>query len=203
MLPDDRVLVTYMPHPADFALLQKEGWYRIPQRSAPKGLHAEYYAFYFGQSFGDQKWAIHYYAPRLGHELVTRQMLFPNEPDHPRANEAYYKTQLGPLVKLERPIVSLRWRRVVFIHTTGDRFLQATEINDLFVEGGEFVDRLYAALRERGLAVERDYRLKEGGQTYRVPLVVFQANGRYPIFHPPTNEQALNDLLTQIEKNGR
>lgn len=149
MVPDDRVLVVYMPEPADFDILRNEGWYRIPQRHAPKGLYAEYYAFYFGRKFGAQKWAIHYFAERLGHELVTRRMLFPDQPDHPRADEVYYQVQLGPLQKLERPIISLRWRRITFIHTTGDRFQDAVEMNDLVVEGEPYVDRAFTALREQ------------------------------------------------------
>ncbi|MCA9978253.1 MAG: hypothetical protein KC413_20980, partial [Anaerolineales bacterium] len=147
MYPEDRVLVAYVPRPEDFALVQSEGWYRIPQQFAPKGLYAEYFAFYFGRHFGADKWAIHYFAPNLGHELVTRLALFPDEPDHPRAQDWYYKVQLGPLQRLERPILSLRWRRVTFIHSTWDRFTNAIEINDLFVDGDEFVDRLYAALK--------------------------------------------------------
>ncbi|MCA9977622.1 MAG: hypothetical protein KC413_17805, partial [Anaerolineales bacterium] len=91
MYPEDRVLVAYVPDPADFAILQQEGWYRIPQQHAPKGLYAEYLAFYFGRRFGLEKWTISYYAPRLGHELVTRTALFPDEPDHPRAQALYYK----------------------------------------------------------------------------------------------------------------
>lgn len=172
MYPEDRVLVAYVPEPADFEIIKNEGWYRIPQKRAPKGLHAEYFAFYFGQKFGPEKWAIHTYAPRLGHELTTRADLFPDEADHPRAADLYYRIQLGTVRRLERPIVSLRWRRVTFLHTTWDRFQDAKEINDLFVEGGEYVDRLYATLKERGLRPERDYLVKERGDGYRVPLAV-------------------------------
>jgi len=148
MYPEDRVLVAYMPSPEDFVFARRDGWYRIPQRHAPKGLHAEYLAFYFGRRFGREKWAIHYYARRLGHELVTRRTLLPAEPDHPRADEPYYKVQLGPLQKLERPITSLRWRRITFIHTTWDRFSQAKEIRDLLIDGDPFVNRQFATLRE-------------------------------------------------------
>jgi hypothetical protein len=178
MYPEDRVLVAYVPRPADFRRIRKEGWYRIPQKHAPKGLYAEYFAFYFGRRFGAQKWAIHYYAPRLGHELMTRRMLLPDQPNHPRADDFYYKVQLGPLQELARPIVSLRWRRITFLHTTWDRFQDATEINDLFVEGDQYVDRLYAALKEEGLRSERNYEVREKGETYRVPLTVLCENGR-------------------------
>jgi hypothetical protein len=156
MYPEDRVLVAYVPTPADFSIVEREGWYRIPMTAAPKGLFAEYFAFYFGRAFGAQKWAVHTYAQRLGHELMTRRDLVPAEPDHPRAAAFYYKVQLGPLQYLERPIISLHWRRVTFIHTTWDRFQTASELNDLFVDGDAFVDRQFAILKERDADLEQE-----------------------------------------------
>ena len=172
MYPEDRVLVAVMTSPRDFAFARDQRWYRIPQKRAPKGVHAEYLAFYFNRAFGEQKWAIHHYGRKLGHELVRRRDLLPDEPDHPRADELYYKIQLGPLLQLDRSIVSLRWRRISFIHTTWDRFMDATEINDLFLEGEAYVDRLYYALREAGILPEREYRIMEGGVLYQADLAI-------------------------------
>ena len=202
MYPEDRVLVAYVPRPADFALVQTEGWYRIPQRYAPKGLHAEYFAFYFGRHFGPEKWAIHYYARQTGHELVTRLSLFPDEPEHPRAHDLYYKVQLGPLQRRPQPIVSLRWRRITFIHTTWDRFQDAAEINDLFIDGEGYVDRLYAALKERGIQAERHYRVREPDQVYRVPLTILCRHGRIDITQAelPQTDLELVALVDQIER---
>jgi hypothetical protein len=115
---------------------------------------------------------VHYYARRLGHELVTRRDLLPDEPRHPRAGEPYYKLQLGSLRRRRPPIVSLRWRRISFIHTTWDRFQAAEEINDLCAEGDEFVDRLYHALRESDLVPERRYPVREAGTEYVVDLAL-------------------------------
>jgi hypothetical protein len=202
MYPEDRVLVAYMSDPADFAIAQEEGWYRVPQRHAPKGIYAEYFAFYFGRRFGSEKWAVHYYARRLGHELMPRRLLFPDQLDHPRANDPYYKVQLAPLQRLERPIISLRWRRITFLHTTWDRFQDATEINDLFLDGGDYVNRVVAALKERGIQVERDYRLEECGDTYQVNLVVCGRQGRIqlgPIQFPATDRDVAI-LADVIEK---
>jgi hypothetical protein len=148
MYPEDRVLVVYVPTPEDFKQIQQAGWYRIPQRHAPKGLYAEYFAFYFGQAFGAKKWAIHHYAKKVGHELVRRSELLPHQPEHPRAAELYYKVQLDTLMTLKRPITSIRWRRLTFLHTTWDRFQDAVEINDLLIEGGNYVDRQFATLKE-------------------------------------------------------
>jgi hypothetical protein len=172
MHPEDRVLVAVVGRRKDFEIARDRGWYRIPERRAPRGVFFEYVAFYFTAAFVEQKWAVHYYARCLGYELVTRRDLLPDEPDHLRADTAYYKLQLGPLQKREPPIVSRRWRRVTFIHTTWDRFQAAEEINDLFVEGGEFVDRVYHALREADLAPERQYPLREANVEYIADLAV-------------------------------
>ncbi len=165
MYPEDRVLIAPLPDPADFALLVKHGWYRIPQRHMPKGMYAEYFAFYFNGRFHDQKWAIHYYAPRLGHELTTRRALLPDQPDHPRADDLYYKVQLGELRPLSTPIVSLHWRRITFIHTTWDRFQDAAEINDLYLDGEGYVNRQFAALKE-GVHPANLYTIKENRSPY-------------------------------------
>jgi len=172
MHPDDRVLVAVMSRPKDLDIARDQGWYRLPEDRATRGAAFEYIAFYFTAAFGDQAWAVHYYACRVGHELVTRRELLPDEPDHPRADERYLKLQLGPLQRREPPIVSLRWRRISFIHTTWDRFQAAGEINDLFAEGDEFVDRLYHALREAGLSPERCYPVREAGIDYVADLAV-------------------------------
>jgi hypothetical protein len=147
-------------------------WYRVPEKKAPRGAFLEYIAFYFTAAFGEEAYTVHYYARRLGHELVTRRELLPDEADHPRADERYYKLQLGHLQRREPPIISQRWRRITFIHTTWDRFEVATEINDLFVEGGEFVDRLYHALRVAGLSPERARPVREANVEYVASLAV-------------------------------
>ena len=148
MFPDDRVLVAYVPTPADFSLIQGQGWYRIPYAMAPKGLYAEWVAFYFGAAFGRHKWSVQAYAPRLGHELVQRKDLLPDQLDHPRAEDWYFRLQVGPVEFLERPIISLQWRRITFLHTTGDRFQDAVELNDLFLDGEGYVDRAFTVLKD-------------------------------------------------------
>jgi hypothetical protein len=202
MYPEDRVLVAYVPRKSDFEIVKSEQWYRIPEKHAPKGIHAEYLAFYFGRNFGQQKWAIHYYASRRGLELVRRIDLFPEQWDHPRAQEPYYKIILGPLQRLEEPILSLRWRRITFMHTTWDRFQDAREINDLFIVGDKYVDRLYAALKERGIQPERRYRVEEPGASYEVELAVFTRDGRIDIRGKklPNSDDEVSVLADQIER---
>jgi len=170
MHPEDRVLVAVMNSRRDFERVRDQGWYRIPvQHAPPSTAEADYVAFYFTRSFGEERWAIHWYAPVRGHEMARRRELLPAEPDHPRADHAYFKLQLGPLERLEPPIVSLRWRRVTFIETTWDRFQMAQEINELYTSGA---DGLFVTLKEMGLAAEREYPLREAGVEYVVDLAI-------------------------------
>ncbi|MGD8966245.1 MAG: hypothetical protein PVI07_01940 [Anaerolineae bacterium] len=168
--PSDRVLVAIMNSRRDFAIARDEGWYRIPKKRAPASTtEAVVLAFYFTKAFGDQKWSIPCYAPVEGHELVRRRDLFPQQCDHPRADEAYYKLQLGPLMELEEPIPSLRWRRVTFIESTWDRFVAAEEINDLYASGA---DGLYVTLKEEDLHPEREFLLRDEGVEYVVDMAI-------------------------------
>jgi hypothetical protein len=173
MYPEDRVLVGVMPEPRDLDIARERHWYRIPIKQAPNGIGAEYVAFYFTSKYSEElRWGIHFFARRTGDELSRRVDLFPEEPDHPRANESYYRIQLGDLVQKVPPIVSRRWRRITFIRTTWDRFLAAGEINDLFSSDSIFVDRAYHALRDRGIHVERAVEIKEQQKTYLVDLLI-------------------------------
>ncbi len=128
---DARILVCLINDPRDLEIARWDHWYRIPVKRAPPDFLADYMAFYLTADFGDEKWAIHEYASVRGHELVRRADLFPDQSNHPRANDLYYKMQLGPLERLPRPILSLKWRRITFIQTTGDRFMHALEIGEL------------------------------------------------------------------------
>jgi hypothetical protein len=167
---EERVLVAVLNNRRDFDIARREAWYRIPARHAPPSTtEAAVLAFYFTRAFGEEKWAIHWYARILGHELVRRRDLLPAEADHPRADEPYLKLQIGPLQRLEPPIYSLRWRRIVFIETTWDRFVAAREINDLYASAA---DGLFVTLKEAGLHPEREFEIREGGTRYIVDMAI-------------------------------
>ena len=166
----DRVLVAIMNNPRDFEIARDEGWYRVPARRAPQSTtEVAALAFYFTKAFDNEKWSIRWYGAVRGHELARRRDLFPDEPDHPRADEAYYKLPLGPLIELELPIYSLRWRRITFIETSWDRFSAAEEINDLYASGA---DGLFVTLKEEGFWPEREFEIRESGAAYTVDLAI-------------------------------
>jgi len=150
-LPPDSalILVGVMTQPRDLEIARLFGWYRIPLRFAPKVVNVDYLAFYHTAAFGeDLRWQIRYFAEVSGHELTTRAELLRDQPDHPRANEEYYKIQIGPLHALANPIRSENWRRITFLYTTGALFNRAMTGNDLVVRSEER-DVLWRTLRER------------------------------------------------------
>jgi len=142
------VLVCLLPTPRDFEIARLLGWYRIPFRSAPKVVAVDALAFYQTGAFGEQGGRIEYMAPVRGHELTTRLELLRDEPDHPHANEEYFKLQLGPLERLPRPILADKWKRLTFLYTTGEYLLKASTLNDLVVQSDER-QLLWQSLRER------------------------------------------------------
>ncbi len=166
----DCVLVGVMNNPREFAIARDRGWYRIPERHAPDcTTDAAVLAFYFTTAFDDDRWAIHWYTEIRGYELVLRRELFPDAMDHPRADQRYYKIQIGPLIRREPAVPSLRWRRINFLKSTWDRFSAAEEINDLFISGE---DGLFVTLRESGFFPEVDYFIREEQQEYTVDLAI-------------------------------
>jgi len=149
MSPSALILVAIIPAPEDLQVARVLGWYRIPIRTAPRILNVDYLAFYQPASFADRKWRVEYLAPVLGHELATRIELLKEENDHPRADEEYFKIQLGPIQQLPHPIIAGEWKRFTFLYTTGEYFQRAKELTELTVRPRER-RRLWKALRERG-----------------------------------------------------
>lgn len=152
--PTSLILVAVINNPRDLEIARLLGWYRIPLRSAPKVIAVDYLAFYQTAAFGTEKWRIQYLASVNGHELTTRLELIQDEPEHPHAQHEYYKVQIGPLIRLENPILADQWRRITFFYTTGDHLLKAHSMHDLIVESEER-QFLWQALRERANQTQR------------------------------------------------
>lgn len=166
MLPSSSslVLVVLLNNARDLEIARLLGWYRIPLRSAPKVIAVDYLAFYQTAAFADEKWRIQWVAAVRGHELTTRAELLRDEADHPRANQEYFKVQIGPLVALPKPILAGNWRRITFLYTTGEYLMQAETINDLVVESEER-QVLWQALRERNSQAQ-EYTGKGGANQF-------------------------------------
>ncbi|WP_119072556.1 hypothetical protein [Aggregatilinea lenta] len=155
MYPEDRVLVGVIKRKRDLDLLQQQHWYRVPQGRAPKGIYAEYVAFFLSRAFKDLNGGIHYYARRTGVELARRRDLLPDEASHPRADAVYYKLQLAEIRRKDPPVLNEKSRAISFVYTTWDRFSAARVIDDLYSEADFYVDRVYHALERRGVRSEQ------------------------------------------------
>jgi hypothetical protein len=183
---DAPVLVAVINDPDDLLRAQRERWYRIPLAHAPPRMGADFLAFYQTAAFPpDERWAVQWAAAVRRFRLATRRELIPEQPDHPRANERYYRVDLGPLWPLPRPIPSRRLRRITFISTTVGRLLAAEEINDLWVQTPAR-ERLWRAFKQAGLAdaVEREYPLLDAGfssETFNADFAVFGADERLAV----------------------
>lgn len=146
------VLVAVMPSPKDMEIARLLGWYRIPLRLAPKLIDVDYILFYqTGKFTAGHQSVVETFAEVKGHELTTRSELIRDEPDHPRANEEYYKVELGPLYSLQTPIKTEKWKRISFFYTLGYLVNQAKIINDLVVRTDDR-EILWNTIREKSLS---------------------------------------------------
>lgn len=157
LLGRERVLVVVVPSACDWARVCTEHWYRIPLARAPRHIAADYLAFYHPQCLAATRWTVPCYAPVRGYQVLPRCALLPQEADHPRAEQLYYRIEVGALIALPQPIPSPRLRRITFIETTLERLLQAREVNDLWLHqspglGRQRALRLGEAMPARGYA---------------------------------------------------
>lgn len=169
------VLVAVLNNAQDLRRAAEEGWYRIPQRHAPRRIGADYLAFYLTANCGAPEAAhtVTYFAPVRRYQLLTRRDLLPEEGDHPRAGDYYYRIEIGALQCLDRPVPAASFRRVTFIHTTLDRLLGAADVVDLFRQNDPF-EQLWGALREHRL-----HPLKNRVVGERVIDIALRARGGY------------------------
>jgi very-short-patch-repair endonuclease len=177
----DRVLVALMPSQLDFAIARDHHWYRIPVAKAQKWIRERWpphwLAFYLPKKFGLEAYSVRYYARVLGIREVARWELLPAGPRDQKAMGRYYQVMLGPLQQLEEPIVSRRLRRITFITTTWDRFISATEINDLYHDS-PLEDALWTQLKLAQVEAERQEHLTIAGQHYLLDFAIYCMSGR-------------------------
>ena len=166
--PDTPVLVAVLNNLADWARVQTEHWYRIPLNRAPRHMAAEIVAWYQTKAFGDEGAQIRWYAPIIRCRLATRRELLPNEPEHPRADERYWRLDVGDLQALPRPIPASRFRRVTFIPTRWERLLQARDVTELWL-GDTALAELCQTLEAEGFSIAKR-QLRDDEPNYSNPL---------------------------------
>ncbi len=191
MYPEDRVLVGVINRKRDFEKARDEHWYRVPQGRAPKGIHAEYVAFFLSRAFKAQNGGIHYYARRTGIELARRRDLLPEETQHPRADHWYHKLQFEALLPKDPPILNPTRRSVGFIYTTWDRFVQARRLADLYSQADAYVDRVFHALQQSGIRSERIWEAERASEDGGAQLRVVCQDGIVIASTAPVQDQVI------------
>jgi very-short-patch-repair endonuclease len=181
---DKQVLVAILNDPRDLAIARDQHWYRIPVARVEKWLRRRWpphwLAFYQTKVFGQEAFGIHYYAQVLEVREVFRWQLFPSHPRDQDSLKRYCQLIVGPLQRLSRPVLSRRWRRIVFIQTTWDKLLNASEINDLYDES-PLEDRLWAELKRIGLNAERQDFVTANGHDYALDFAFYCAQGKLDV----------------------
>jgi hypothetical protein len=215
-LPTDRVLVGVINKKQDLDFLLNQHWYRLPQAQMPNGLYTEYVAFFLSgnaaKKLGES--AVYYYAALTGVELVYRKDLLSDKPE--KANERYYKAQFRQIQGKNPPVLNPKKRRFAFIYTTWDRFVNARELADLYSKNDYYVDRIYHALRDKSIRIERywDAQRKETGYGAAVRIICENGvltgytdashddkNGVYLDSQQP-EDKILADIRAQISRMG-
>src|SRR3954469_23372809 len=152
------VLIAVLNNRLDSELAHTQHWYRIPIASQLKwikhGWPPKWIAFYQTKTFGQEGYAIHYYARVVDIQKKYRWELFAGHPSGERAQRLYHQMLFEPLQRLARPIPSLRQRRITFIETTWDKLTLAEEINDLY-DDSPLENRLWTELKRLKIRAER------------------------------------------------
>jgi len=180
----DRVLIAIMNNPLDFEIARNRHWYRIPTTSVDKWLKdrwpPQWLAFYQTKVFGQEAYAVNYYAQVIGVRQVYRWQLFPGQPRDRKSERRYYQLVLQPLQRLPEPIVSRRWRRIVFIPTTWHKFINATEINDLY-DSSPLEDQLWQEFKRLQIRAERQELITVKTENYFLDFAIYCAMGKIDV----------------------
>ncbi len=179
------VLIAILNNLLDFAILREQGWYRIPVGSVEKWLKdrwpPQWLAFYQTKAFGEEAHAVRYFARVRRIQKAQRWQLFPDEPrNDARSGRSYYQVFVEPLQRLNKPIYSRRWRRIVFIPTTWQKFCEAAEINDLYAESS-LEDRLWEAFKQRQIPAERQEFVVARGNDYALDFAIYCNQGKIDV----------------------
>ena len=180
------VLVAILNDKLDFAILREKLWYRIPVSSVKKWLiekwPPKWLAFYQTNALDipAEKHAINYFAEVVKIRRILRSQLFPDQPLDAKSNKYYYQIFVKSLRKLPKPIYSRKFRRIVFIPTTWEKFISAIEINDLYDESS-LEDRLWAEFKNHGIPAERQEFMVAKGHDYALDFAIYCAKGNIDV----------------------
>jgi len=178
------MLVGIVANISDYEIVQNQHWYRIPidkaERLTKKRWPPKWIAFYYTNAIKDFPQMIIHYAKVSSVKEATRQELFPEETDNYKSKRKYYKISFKKVGALPKPILSRRWRRIIFIQTTYKKFLNAVEVNDLF-DGSRLEDKLWAEFKINRVSAERQEVVRVDEKFYFLDFAIHCKKGKLDI----------------------
>lgn len=184
MAKSEELLVGIVTNQSDFEIIHNQHWYRIPtdkaERLTKKRWPPKWIAFYYTNAIKEFPQMIIYYAKVSNIEVATRRQLFPEEKENYKSKRSYCKISFKKVESLPKPILSRRWRRIVFIQTTYKKFINAVEVNDLF-DGSRLEDRLWAEFKRNGISAERQEVVKVDEKFYFLDFAIHCKKGKLDI----------------------
>jgi len=197
------VLVGVLKTARDKEILLEEKWYRIPLEHAPRR-KPKFLAFYQGASFKDSGERIELYGRIKYWRIKKRNIILPEEKNHPRANKLYLQFFLSRVSKLRKPVLNRGRVRISFGFTTLSKLRRCRNIRGLF-DITPMDDMLAAMLTKSKIPFRREFVVKrKNGKIYRLDFAV-------PQKHNPVNiecdgyrwhsqkQQRINDKLRDKE----
>ena len=174
---NDLVLIGVVKRAEDLKHVEDDHWYRIPARVAFRKLPG-YLAVYPTSRCGGRGGGISFYSQIHKIIRVKRIELLPEENLHPRAEEWYWKLELGPPQKLPRRIENRLRRRITFAYTTRNKLLNSHEMGELFgIPPLEEIMR--RALARAGIVHTVQFCLMRGKRCrYRLDFAIFCRKGK-------------------------
>ena len=173
-------LVAILKDKSDLAILQEQGWYRIPVASAPKRWPPRWLAFYQPRNFGEDAYRIRYFGQIKDMRRARRYEIFPNEIESVKSEREYFILNVAKLEECKVPIPSYRPRRLVFIPTTWAKFEKAEQINDLF-DDSPLEDQMWSEMKRLSLKAERQWAVSLRQAIYFLDFALFCKNGRLDV----------------------
>lgn len=184
MSKSEELLVGIVSTQSDFEIIRDQHWYRIPIEKVKNQLKRrwppKWIAFYYTNAVKDFPQMIIHYAKVKNISEASRQELFPVDKQPHKSSKRYYKISFDRVEALPKPILSRRWRRIVFINTTFKKFKDAIEVNDLF-DGSNLEDRLWAACKRYKIAAERQQVVKVDTKFYFLDFAIHCKKGKLDI----------------------
>lgn len=180
----EELLVGIVNQVSDYDIIKNQFWYRIPVDSVDKMLKKrwppDWIAFYYTAAIKKYPQMIIHYGKVFNITIDRRKELFPSEKQNDKTSKKYYNISFDEIRILPKPILSRRYRRIVFIQTTFNKFIKAKEINDLF-DGCELEDKLWAEFKRNRISADRQKIVKIYNNFYFLDFAIYCKKGNINI----------------------